>query len=202
MAAVSQWVQNIACYLIFTTVIINILPGKKYEKYLRLFAGMVLILLVLQPLTGALRLEDKITYYFETFTFQNDAASLEMELLGAEETRREMVIHQYEGAVAIDLENMARETGLYPGKTEVEIESDSQSPEFGKVKSVKLWVSMTEQMTDAVTEITAVEPVVVGEKRTKIREKQNGEDRAVSSLRKQIADYYDLEAADVWIQLE
>ena len=36
------------------TVVTNLLPDKKYEKYFRLFAGMVLILLVLKPFTGGL----------------------------------------------------------------------------------------------------------------------------------------------------
>lgn len=52
MEGIYRWVSNIVYYLIFVTIITNLLPAGKYEKYLRLFAGCILILLVLQPLTG------------------------------------------------------------------------------------------------------------------------------------------------------
>lgn len=59
MEGIYRWVSNIVYYLIFVTIITNLLPAGKYEKYLRLFAGCILILLVLQPLTGGLRLDEK-----------------------------------------------------------------------------------------------------------------------------------------------
>ena len=46
MEGLYEWIRNITYYLIFMTVVTNLLPDKKYEKYFRLFAGMVLILLV------------------------------------------------------------------------------------------------------------------------------------------------------------
>ena len=52
MEGIYRWVSNIVYHLIFVTIITNLLPAGKYEKYLRLFAGRILILLVLQPLTG------------------------------------------------------------------------------------------------------------------------------------------------------
>ena len=45
MEGLYEWIRNITYYLIFMTVVTNLLPDKKYEKYFRLFAGMVLILL-------------------------------------------------------------------------------------------------------------------------------------------------------------
>ena len=46
MEELFNWIRNITYYLIFITVVGNLLPDKKYEKYIKLFAGMVLILLV------------------------------------------------------------------------------------------------------------------------------------------------------------
>ena len=57
MGAVSEWAGSILSFLILITVIRGILPSKKYEPYLRLFSGLMLILLVLQPVTGGLGLE-------------------------------------------------------------------------------------------------------------------------------------------------
>ena len=80
MEGLYEWIRNITYYLIFMTVVTNLLPDKKYEKYFRLFAGMVLILLVLKPFTGGLRLDDKLAYYFESISFQKEASELSSQL--------------------------------------------------------------------------------------------------------------------------
>ena len=54
MESVYSWVKNIIYYMIFLSVVSNLLADSKYEKYIRFFAGMVLILLVVSPLTGKL----------------------------------------------------------------------------------------------------------------------------------------------------
>ena len=54
MKVVYQWISSILCFLIFITMVIALLPAKKYEKYIRFFTGMMLILLVISPLTKGL----------------------------------------------------------------------------------------------------------------------------------------------------
>ena len=39
MKAIENWVKDIVFYMIFVTMVMNLLPDPKYEKYLRLFAG-------------------------------------------------------------------------------------------------------------------------------------------------------------------
>ena len=46
MEAVYGWVKNIIYYMIFLSVVNNLLADSKYGKYIRFFSGMVLILLV------------------------------------------------------------------------------------------------------------------------------------------------------------
>ena len=58
MEAFYGWVRSLTGYFLFMLVLEHLLPGKKYGKYIRLFAGMVLILLVLQPLAGNLRIDE------------------------------------------------------------------------------------------------------------------------------------------------
>ena len=50
MKAIENWVKDIVFYMIFVTMVMNLLPDPKYEKYLRLFAGAVMILLAFGPL--------------------------------------------------------------------------------------------------------------------------------------------------------
>ncbi len=55
-----SWIQNISVYLIVTAAVMHAIPGKEYEKYVRFFSGLVLILLLFTPL---LKLTGKETYF-------------------------------------------------------------------------------------------------------------------------------------------
>ena len=98
MDAIYDWVRNIVYYLIFMTIITNLLPAGKYEKYLRLFAGCILILLVLPPLTGSLRMEEKINAIFRSISFENEAGELKGQLDDMEQKRLAHLIGRYEAS--------------------------------------------------------------------------------------------------------
>lgn len=48
--AIYEWMKNIAFYLVVMTAVLEVLPGNGYQKYIRFFTGLVLILLVITPL--------------------------------------------------------------------------------------------------------------------------------------------------------
>lgn len=168
MTELYGWVRNITCYLIFMTVITNILPNKKYEKYIRLFAGMVLILIVLKPLTSGLRLDDQIAYFFESITFQSQAEDFKKELAGMEEQRLGTMVEQYEQAVELDVKNMAEDEGLYPRRVKITIENDRSSQRFGTVTSVFAVLGVSAPGEDGfhgfsdMEPVTPIEPVRIG----------------------------------------
>ena len=138
MGAVSEWAGSILSFLILITVIRGILPSKKYEPYLRLFSGLMLILLVLQPVTGGLGLERQIDRAFEAFSFQMDHEELNTRVLGIEKERQEQILKIYENDVAGHVTAMAGEQGLQAESAQVEINGDPESTDYGKVVSVKV----------------------------------------------------------------
>ena len=45
----SEWIKQIVIYLLVVNVIMQMLPEKKYEPYIKLFTGFLLILFVFHP---------------------------------------------------------------------------------------------------------------------------------------------------------
>lgn len=45
-----EWIQNITFYLILVTLILQMLPEKSYRKYIQFITGLILILLLMEPI--------------------------------------------------------------------------------------------------------------------------------------------------------
>lgn len=93
---VYEWIRNLAFYVILSTMLLSLLPDKKYEKYLKLFMGMVFFLLVISPLASWTGTEDQVVEAFARITFENDVEMLRKELEDVEERRAEILIEYYE----------------------------------------------------------------------------------------------------------
>ena len=144
MDGIYGWIRNLTGFFLFMSVIDNLLPNKKYGKYVRLFSGMILILLVLQPLTGSLRLEDKIAHYYESFVFRYQAEDLQSEILGIEKQRLTQMIAQYEHAVEQDVGQMAEDMGFSVRECSVTINGEEGTEQFGTVTGISLRISAEE----------------------------------------------------------
>ena len=219
MDGLLNWVGNILFFLVLITVSENLLPGKKYNKYIRLCAGMVLILLVVRPLTAGFHLEEQINRYFESFAFQQEARDLSKEILGIEQQRLGQIIDSYEQVVETDLDAMAREMGLVPVRTAAVIDRNRDSGDYGLVVRVEMEVeSRTDGEDDGTCAVQAMNPVKPVETvNVKIRE--NREEREVEEdenekeepslqegtleqLRRKVEGYYGLEAGKVEIEFQ
>lgn len=226
MDGLLNWVGNILFFLMLITVAENLLPGKKYNKYIRLCAGMVLILLVVRPLTAGFHLEEQINRYFQSFTFQQEAKDLSKEILGIEQQRLGQVMDSYEQVVETDLEAMAREMGLVPVRTVAVIDRNQESGDYGLVVRVEMevepWPADGEHETDdgrdAVQAVNPVKPVEqvnvdIRESRGDGEEAGTDEDEeqeqeplpregTLEQLRRKVEGYYGLEAGKVEIKFQ
>lgn len=69
MQEILNMVRYVAVFYLLEQMALNLLPGKMYERYVRFYLGLLLVLLLLQPVFHIFRL-----------TEQMDAAALVQEL--------------------------------------------------------------------------------------------------------------------------
>lgn len=133
MAAVYEWIRGLTAFFLFLSVMENLLPGKKYGKYIRLFAGMVLILVALQPLRGAADLEEVLARSYEGLMIRGEADELREDFGQTQKQRLRQIFSQYESAAAQDVERLAQGCGVQAEHCQVFLEDREDSPEFGHV---------------------------------------------------------------------
>lgn len=53
-------VRYVAIFYLMEQMVLNLLPGKIYEKYVRFYLGLLLVLLLLQPVFRIFRLAEQL----------------------------------------------------------------------------------------------------------------------------------------------
>lgn len=52
-----EWMQNLACYMILITAADHIMPEHSYKKYIRFFAGLVMVTMLAAPLLSVFEIQ-------------------------------------------------------------------------------------------------------------------------------------------------
>ena len=71
------WIQNIAVYLIITTGVMHIVPGKEYGKYIRFFSGLILIVLLASPILRLAGLWEDFGELYRNREYEMETARIE-----------------------------------------------------------------------------------------------------------------------------
>ena len=50
VAFIYEWIENIAFYLVILVAAMQMIPKNSYQKYIRFFAGLILILMLCGPI--------------------------------------------------------------------------------------------------------------------------------------------------------
>lgn len=148
MEWIFQWVKNITYYLVLMGLVSNLLPDSRYERYIKLFCGVVFILLVTGPLTAGLKLDKTLAYLYRELCLEGDAkdtADFEDRLWKIQAEQTERVFAQYEEAVSQDIRAMAAEAGFACPKVRVRIERREGAERFGQVVDVELVLDQSPQ---------------------------------------------------------
>lgn len=201
MKMIYSWIRNLTGFFLFMSVLDQILPGRRYGPYIRLFSGMILILLVLQPLTGRMELEELLAQHYEKFVFQYQTEDLKKELLGTEKQHLLQIIGTYEEAVSENICRMASDMGIPVSSCRVEIENQEGMQNFGQVKRVRLTVGGEREAASCLVEpveIAVSQPLGSGENGG---EEYRQETQEVVRLRQKLESYYDLEEGYVEIRV-
>lgn len=144
MAGLYTWVKNIAYFFILVSVVMNLVPGKQYRKYIKLFTGIILILIILSPVSQLLHLEETLSYYLDLENYQLELEQLPYDLTLADGRRYEMITLSYEEEIRKQIELWVNEKKLYLLEMQIYWDLDSNSEEYGKIEGIDLILSKRE----------------------------------------------------------
>lgn len=92
---IKRWLIQITVFSILFTFLIRILPGKIFSPYIRIFSGMIFILLFIDPLLSIGNLSDRLSVEVNEQLFQMERDEGEKRLLEAEKSQQKKYEEAY-----------------------------------------------------------------------------------------------------------
>ena len=119
------WIMNAAFYLVIFTAVLHVLPGEQYQKYVRFFTGLVIVVLLFSPLFKLLGMEHLFQGFRENAEYRQLQKEMEQASDFLEEKQEEQEEKQEEKQ-----EDGETETNQEGGRIHVgEIRVEGEKPE-------------------------------------------------------------------------
>ena len=119
------WIMNAAFYLVIFTAVLHVLPGEQYQKYVRFFTGLVIVVLLFSPLFKLLGMEHLFQGFRENAEYRQLQKEMEQASDFLEEKQEEQEKKQDEKQ-----EDGETETNQEGGRIHVgEIRVEGEKPE-------------------------------------------------------------------------
>lgn len=77
LQSIYRWMQNLAVYMILVAGFLQALPDNDYRKYVRFFCGLILIILLTQPILELAGMGGRITKLYETAEYEQMIREME-----------------------------------------------------------------------------------------------------------------------------
>ncbi|RDU24350.1 stage III sporulation protein AF [Anaerosacchariphilus polymeriproducens] len=183
MNIIYDWIKDIIFYLILISLVFQLLPNDQYRKYMKLFAGILLVIIVLKPLKVLLREEslDQVRAAFHQYDNYEEDVQLQIEEF---KKKQEEIYSEYaQGELKAQIQKLIEKKGFIVQKAEVKNINENE----------KLCISL-------VKENTGVKNIIVEAVQIE-KEPINKESKEIIEIKKKIADYYKISDSNIQIQL-
>lgn len=78
---IDMYIRNLAYYLVMVTMLVQIVPGSAYKKYIRFFTGLILVVMFLIPVLKIFGINTNFQKYYDQTGYQEKLQELEESVL-------------------------------------------------------------------------------------------------------------------------
>ena len=192
-----DWVKNLAIFMILISLIRNLLPKSNYEKYVRLFTGMLAVLLVLQPFIKILGMQDSIDDLFSLDIYSQEMDAMKENFLLAGSDFENSLISNYEEQIRKQILLLLKEEGIETAQIEFYVCMDETDERYGSISRMEIYLGKEAERKEN-TDFPVIETPTAG---TDIKTDffSGYEQIEQERLAEKLCEYYNLERTQVRI---
>lgn len=167
--AVYDYIERIILFGILVSVISQLLPRGKYEKYLKLYTGFLFLFLVLLPIVQWLKVDQSwLTFYKQYKT--------DLVFDGVEQEAKEKLFKKYEETLSEQLTTVLQEHGY---SSDVTVLTDRKGE--GTIQKVQVFLHNKKEEGEIL-----IQAIEIGESESKKTKEESREEKEVKEIIKNI----------------
>lgn len=203
MAYLKEIVQNLLIYYIILSVVMSLVGNSSFKKYVEMFSGLVMIIIILNPLIKLFGVENSLDLNIRKNQLYEITKAESEDIMVAELKQSDAVLRQYEETIENQIGTVMSNHDYKAIDVRVAIDDVLDSETFGQIKSVE--VCCQKGAGEPAEEASAIENVEIPE--IKIQTKSQVEKEVEDSLETkdvslEIASMYGLSVEDIKIQVK
>lgn len=185
MDLVLSIVKKVVMFCLVSFVILELAPKEEYKKYLNLFTGMVLILLLISPVyelfTGKIPVTDELSKYY----LKNELKDMDIYFGEYDKMRVDAVTGEYRKQIETHIGEIAGQNRMAVEEVTVLLNTDVESENFLQVESVTMRVSKKYR-----DESLKIQEIVM-------EQKEGAESLSEIEIKKTISQFYNVETDNI-----
>lgn len=192
MELIVTYAKTVLFFLLFVNLVIQLLQGSSYERFIRPVCGMILIILVIRPMLRLFGEDERVLFAAEQklslLLTKNDMAMAESE----EDSYTFAVLEQYEAELTRQLEEVLQKEGLEVISADFSISAEEK--EFGVIRGIA--VTAGERQAERESNIY-IAPIVF--ERNQAMATMSARE---IGIRDKLSDFYRLEKDNIYVSIK
>ena len=192
MDAVIAYAKTVLFFLLFVNLIMQLLKGSTYERFVYPICGMILVILIIRPVLGLFDGDEKVLYAAEQkislLLAQSDADYGEKKEQGYEFT----VLEAYEEELSAQLAGILEKEGLVLLSADFSLSAEEE--DFGTIRGIRVDAA---KETGNAKEKIKIAPIVFDTGKT---------DETMSAeeiyIKDKLADFYQVEEGNIYVNIK
>ncbi|SES87271.1 stage III sporulation protein AF [[Clostridium] polysaccharolyticum] len=203
MGVLKELVRNVLAYYLVLSVLMSMLGKSSYKKYIEMFSGLVMILIVLNPLIKLSGAQAQLDLNLQKNQLYEVSQAESEDIMAAELKQSDAVLRQYQDTIAAQVCSVMENYDYNATEVKVTIDDSIESDSFGQVQNIEVLCKKGAEEESA--QASAIEKVEIPE--IKIGTKENIEKKVTDTLETKeaivdIANMYGMDASKIKIQVE
>ena len=188
-----RWIKNIAIFYIVASLILNIIPGDKYKRYIKLFLGIVMVILLIKPIGRLTGLDGRFDELFLSGSYGAMSEDLRAELAFADEERIRLITAEFEKKISADIKEYVESLGAVYIDSRPEIDIDPASKGYGSLARISVDIARGGAYSQG---NIYVPPVYVQD-----RDNYYEDELIAIEIKNYLADFYNLEKRNIYVNI-
>lgn len=198
LAGVYDWIKNIAFYIILVTTILNVLPEKKYQKYLKLLIGVLMIILIMSPVLQYLKIDKSLDLSFIKESYEQEMKDVEKNTDTYYTSQNSRLKEMYEDEIKSGIESLLQTHSLHLTDLTIQYNDDTESDYFGNIEKINIQASAKD--TDISKIDIKIDKISPGRDS---KTDSNSQDSALEiQIKNEIENFYNIPIANININIQ